>query len=261
MFGKNHDLLFELLLKWLKSCDEAHSCRLRNEYWPTRVIFIGGSDPASVKLLETNSKFPQIQLDVRQTMSKPEQDEKNAHGYVALSHCWGNFDPEKKSQWCTTQNNYHKRLEGFKIGDLPKTFQDAIRVTRAIGRLFLWIDAICIIQEDQNDWESESQTMEKIFSSAYCTIAADAARNWEDGFLQRKSPPQYVEQMHGKDRMYTCDTTDDFEGHVVNSWLNRRAWVLQERVLSPRILHFAENHTYFACGENVRCENFTTLRR
>lgn len=258
-------LYVELLRQWLQNCDQTHPCdpkseylqrrvfyysaldssELKSEFWPTRVIFVGDSDSSELKLLETKS----------------EQNTVKGKRYIALSHCWGKLTPDEKRNFCTTRENYQDRLNGFSIDDLPRTFQDAVRVTRAIGKKFLWIDALCIIQEDYYEWETEAKSMEQVFSSAYCTIAADSARNWKQGFLRRESPPRFTEVYKSGQQMYTCDTKHDFENDVNNSELNKRAWVLQERVLSRRILHFTENHTYFACGTSVRCENFMKLTR
>ena len=77
-----------------------------------------------------------------------------------------------------------------------------------------------------------------------------------DGFLERKSPQFNITPSQG---LHTRNTKDDFLEDVSQSVLSKRAWVLQERVLSRRIIHFAERYTYFECGDGVRCENFTKL--
>lgn len=101
-----------------------------------------------------------------------------------LSHCWGLPTEDEKKRFCTTRENYQDRLQGFSLLELSKTFQDAVEVTRRLQKKYLWIDALCIIQGDDGDWNTEARAMEHVFSSAYCTIAAFSARGWSDGFLK-----------------------------------------------------------------------------
>jgi hypothetical protein len=96
--------------------------------------------------------------------------------------------------------------------------------------------------------------MEDVFASAYCTIAASSATGWNDGFLERKCTFVQVQAASG-----TCIDVSDFENDVDAGPLNQRAWVLQERALSRRIIHFTANYTYWECGEGVRCENSTKM--
>jgi hypothetical protein len=70
--------------------------------------------------------------------------------YVALSHYWGDLSIEQKKAYYTTQDNIGQRLKGFSLSELPKTFQDAVKVTRELGVLYLWIDSLCIIQYGDN---------------------------------------------------------------------------------------------------------------
>lgn len=89
--------------------------------------------------------------------------------YIALSHRWGEPTPEQKERYCTTKRNYKDRLKnGISLKSLPQTFQDAVKVTRALGQWFLWIDALCIVQEDKEDWDKESQNMEQVFQ--FCIL-------------------------------------------------------------------------------------------
>jgi Heterokaryon incompatibility protein (HET) len=233
---------FQLLHEWLRNCNQNpghEECRRPNKYWPTRVVFVGGPDPDILKLVE------------RQGADRIGDD------YVVLSHCWGTPTTEEKERFCTIEANYRDRLKGFSYNDLPKTFQDAVRVTRELHKEYLWIDSLCIIQENPVDWQKEAGEMENVFASAYCTIAASSAPNWNDGFLKRDLESQYIEiQDVSGNRLYACD----FDKDVDEGALAKRAWVLQERVLSRRIIHFSAGQTYWECGFGVRCENFTKLK-
>ncbi|CAG7562051.1 unnamed protein product [Fusarium equiseti] len=98
--------------------------------------------------------------------------------YTALSHCWGGGIDIR-----TTQGNYSAQKMGLRYCDLPLSFQDAISVTKGLGLRYLWIDALCIIQDSQADWEIESGNMAAIYQNAYLVIGADMSPNSFGGFL------------------------------------------------------------------------------
>ena len=115
---------------------------------PNRVLDLGQEPTQTIKLLETNFR--------------------RGH-YCALSHCWG---PPEKHPIQTTSNTLKDHLEGIEFKVLPRTFQDAVTVTRAIGVRYLWIDCLCIVQDDKNDWKKEAAMMGSIYESFddYCSI-------------------------------------------------------------------------------------------
>ncbi|KAI1756781.1 heterokaryon incompatibility protein-domain-containing protein [Xylaria castorea] len=233
----------DLMTEWINSCNK-HGCYPRDiKFFPTRVIDVAYSSK-SVRLLSKTG--------ILQGIGK----------YVALSHRWG--PPSEQRAFCTLKKDIEGRDERIiEISALPNTFQDAIHVTRGLGVLHLWIDSLCIIQDDKDDWNRESQLMEQVFSSAYCTIAATCALGFDDGFLKHRPERQYV-TMRGTDSdnslYYVCEPIDDFHGHVDQSELNRRGWVLQERALSRRTIHFTETQAYWECGKGVRCETLTKMK-
>lgn len=180
---------------------------------------------------------------------------------MALSHRWGS--PQQHAKFCTYTSNIGELRRGIDVARLPKAFQDAIRVTRGLGLQRLWIDSVCIVQDDPDDWDAESKLMERVFSSAYCTIAASCSSGSSDGFLKQRPERQCV-AMQGPGRdgtYYVCEPIDNFYGDVEQSELNQRGWVLQERALSRRTIYFAETQSYWECGEGVRCETMTKVKK
>jgi hypothetical protein len=181
-----------------------------------------------------------------------------------LSHRWGELTDEQKQRYCTTKENITRRGEGFKIDELPRTFQDAVKVTRELRIRYLWIDSLCIIQygDSGEDWKCESMRMEDVYTSAYCTVAATSAVNSNSGFLKRSISSEYVYVQDDSGRaVYVCTNVADFDKEVEEANLNTRGWVMQERLLSCRTIHFGANQIYWECGKGVYCEDLTQLTR
>ena len=137
--------------------------------------------------------------------------------------------------------------------------QDAVTVTRGLGERFLWIDSLCIIQDDADDWNIESKKMETVFGSAYCTIAASSAKNSTEGFLNPRSPRQCARLPDTA--LYICENIDNFHRDLEEGELSKRSWVLQERALSCRTIHFTTTQTYWECGGGVHCESLIKMHK
>ena len=232
----------KLAKEWLEECiSPTHTgCQGSIETrLPTRVIDLGveGEHP---RLLVTNG-----------TRGK----------YVTLSHCWGKVSP-----LVTTQSTLKKRIAGISVAELPKTFQDAILVTHGLGFRYLWIDSLCIVQDSKEDWDIESSRMQDVYACAIFNISADAALDSTSGLGTRRRQPLGVAVGSPKNRdhvrvrpMFDC-TDSSGVSHVprdkenLKHVLDTRAWVLQERMLSPRILHFSEYEMAWECDTCCRCE-------
>ncbi|KAF5656528.1 hypothetical protein FCIRC_13608 [Fusarium circinatum] len=265
-----------MLRKWLSTCMASHEgCRVSTSMiekpaqgitlLPTRVIDIG---------------------DPKEHRSKPRLfiSNKAPGQYVALSHRWSKSIATKLKSDSLSQ--YQKELP---VNEMPPTFQDAIEVTRQLGFRYLWIDSLCIIQDDESDWSRESSVMGSIFEEASCTIAAvdSVDDNGADHglFLPRDNDPLSVkltipykkeplsklsqrvfktdtavyvwkiQWLREIPTMKTCDkNTITIRPRIVSSWRrvphsnwHKRGWVLQERLLSRRLIYYTKNKLSWSC--------------
>lgn len=190
----------------------------------------------------------------------------------------------------TNKQNFQGHLQSISQ-PLPTTFNDAVLVARELGVRFLWIDSLCIIQDSPEDWAVHAPQMAKVYGGAYATIAADAAKDSAAGFLSGcrrhlSSPKTVAFSCDGHDGLVYVrkrgslayqlpyhdwsepgrsiasrirgpkEVVDRFcrEQEPPESGLSTRGWVFQERVLSPRTLHFGGAETGWECRSLINCE-------
>ncbi|PMD40055.1 HET-domain-containing protein [Hyaloscypha variabilis F] len=166
------DVTLALAAFWIKQCDTHHpKCThlwaKQSPYLPTRLIDVGTLD-GSVK--------PHLWI--------PENGHKYIP-YITLSYRWG-----KSPTVLLTQASLPTLCEQIPLQLLPQTNQDAIKITRFLGIRYLWIDALCIIQDLDTDWQVESENMGNIYHNSYCTISASMAATGERGCFMDRRPLQ-----------------------------------------------------------------------
>lgn len=177
--------------------------------------------------------------------------------YATLSHCWSSHPPFK-----LLKDNLLELTKEIFLAALPRVFQDALEATRRLGLRYIWIDSICIIQDSEEDWRRESANMNAVYTNSYCNIAAADAKEETRGCFFDRDPSAVRplrlhvdwEQLSGN--YYAASNTQRFPKTVTLAPLYKRAWVYQERMLSPRIIHCCSNQLYWECHELRASESF-----
>ncbi|KEF56045.1 uncharacterized protein A1O9_07626 [Exophiala aquamarina CBS 119918] len=179
--------------------------------------------------------------------------------YLALSYCWG-----PSGHITTKLNNYKNHLRSIPWQALPATYRDAIDFVRAIGYRYIWIDALCIIQDDLDDWNSEAARMGDIYGEAILVISAANANHVGFGFLNERSGSRTFKNKLQKgpgDPTHILVQEPTIHGNILGDpsleqqWpVFRRAWTLQERLLATRLVHFAAGEIIWECATTCACE-------
>lgn len=208
---------------------------------PTRLLqLVHGDGQPIVRLVHT------AQMDVENV------------SYVTLSHCWGK---------ALTARLLTTLIKAYSLNipweSLSLTFQDAIVASLKLGIHYIWIDALCIIQDDEEDWIHEAARMTGVYLNSYLNISADASRNGTEGLFRERDPNvlQSFVVPHGKEDSQRCASifyTDRWFNSVALSPLANRAWTVQEKFLAPRVLHFAAEEVHWECMELFTAESLPT---
>lgn len=230
----NFDLAGDFLIRraraQLRECRKNHiQCKGASGRLPKRVIDVHPSGDDSTVRLHLTGRHENMT-------------------YVALSYCWGG-----QQNVMTTTNTLGNNVVGIKKTDLDQTIQDAIIMTRKLGHHYLWVDSLCIIQDDPADKEMEIKSMDAIYGNATLTIAAAGSKAASEGFLG-KSKASSLATRHslplrlpdGEMGFITAIAERTIKDRT--GWpLDSRAWALSEFILSRRMLIFNDGDVRYQC--------------
>lgn len=232
--------ILRLARHWLARCEGNHTaCCTSTTHpsaLPTRLIDVEMRTTSDVRLYVVDQNDAGIR-------------------YLTLSHCWGG-----SAVLTLKAGNMSQLIAGFHMKDLPKTFEDAVEITRRLGFRYLWIDAICIIQDSAADWEREASRMASVYENSTCTIGALSGANSHAGCFKSRQPLEHFSCRVGQEGSNAVFITskhvfwelinENGTGPGQPGPLNTRAWVVQERMMSPRTLYFGSRRIHWECRTN-----------
>ncbi|KAJ8113334.1 hypothetical protein OPT61_g4516 [Boeremia exigua] len=209
------------------------------------------------KCSQEPQSMPERVLELTADCIRLQENLTYVHAYACLSHCWGEAGPAMK----LTSANVGLMKAGVPIIRLPKTFHDTVELCLKIGLRYLWIDALCIIQDDPVDWQRAAATMGDIYAGATITLAASRSCSSDQGLFSRMNP-SYETIALKEPGLYVRAILPSFPRDVsTNQYLGDywplldRGWVYQERKLSARVVHFGQDQLYWECGARMLSED------
>lgn len=231
---------------WLDTCQNEHPrCRapLGNAYLPTRLIYLD--------TLRGSSLSKPVDTIIQPRLVSVNGMERSECRYIALSYRWPeHFPVEAKSN----RDNVHEQMRGLNTSKLPQVFNDVFQVAVEMGISYVWIDSLCIIQDDPDDWNREASQMVQIYRYAQFTVAAAAPTKPDLGLFRHPDPSDILSlTLSGLHDPEKNDMDQDVvvmkpqEEAYEDSPLVSRGWCFQEREVSRRVVHYTETQVLWEC--------------
>ncbi|KAI1740609.1 heterokaryon incompatibility protein-domain-containing protein [Xylaria scruposa] len=220
---------FEMVKGWLKTCECEHQRCTPNE------------GPFNVDL----SFFRCIDVEEMCISPVPITSQ-----YVALSYKWGECKPflllKPNKDDLFAKDGLRRNWDS-----IPKTIRDSIDFVRGVGCRYVWIDQLCLIQDDDDDRGTGINAMDLVYEQAYFTIVAGSGTDADSGLPgvregTRSSSCQVTSEVLPGVRLILRHTMQDI---VAKSEYHHRGWTFQEYYLSRRKILFIDDTIYFKCHE------------
>jgi len=171
--------------------------------------------------------------------------------YAALSYCWGSAEDARRQMKTTVSSFERLRIE-MPFKELAAATRDAVEVCIALGISYLWVDALCIIQDNAEDWQRESTRMKAVYAGAYVTICAAFTKSCHESFIQIGRPFARLNfasslrpSIRGTIYLEPSGGVQVDHGMNMNPW-RTRGWTFQEGHMSRRMVVFGKSRVYAA---------------
>ena len=228
--------------QWLKDCADSHElCRPTASHWrPARLVALKGCFPGPA-------------------LAEAERDDYAAGvKYATLSHRWlGN-------EFCLLRGNVKDLRRSIPTASLKADITDAFRVAESMGLAYVWIDTLCICQDDPNDKLEQINKMDQVYSNSACNIGAWKTISSMPGLFSQRDPSlvqsfdvKFQDISDGSEQHHTiCLEWDISRLELAKSILHGRGWVFQERLLSPRLLYCGPKQLHWECRQSETSETY-----
>ncbi|KAF3799980.1 hypothetical protein GCG54_00001088 [Colletotrichum gloeosporioides] len=242
---------------WLDNCEGGghRECQPAKGLLPTRLIDLRANN--SLRLVHTNRL----------------KEQEGGIRYATLSHCWG--PPGVKGPLKSTRETTEAFEQEIPESMLPRTFRDAVTITRSLGIPYLWIDSLCIVQDDSDEWQREASRMKDVYSGSVLTVSAIYGRDSSSGLYPENdsklepgggtsgTEPSSSTINNKKVGHFSYNHQKDLSGRhqsvmvrmegkstrhrLEEAHLSTRGWACQEQILSRRIVHFLDSEIHWQC--------------
>ncbi|KAM0519585.1 hypothetical protein ACHAPE_003764 [Trichoderma viride] len=222
-----------IIKDWMRVCEEGHShCKLL------------------APLPSGESKFRLIDVQEQRIV-----DSTHSERYIALSYVWGLATPAVLTK--DTLSRYSLK-GGLQAIQLPQTIADCMQLVQSLGERYLWVDSLCIIQDDDDDKLEQLRTMDTVYRSATLVVVAAAGNDAHAGLCGvghlKRSEWQRRETLCG---LAHITAQPPLRETLKGTTWSLRGWTFQEAMLARRILFLTNHQMYWSCKRNNWREDMT----
>jgi hypothetical protein len=230
-FNSPNQISPRLIRHWLSTCETTHNCQ----------------HDMSVTRLHPTRKEMSLDIFLIDVVKSRLVAGQTSWRYCALSYVWGNVPIFKTTRARLQEFNSVRAFDTNNV-ELPQVVRDAMILVDSLGERYLWVDSICIVQDDANQKHNSIMQMNLIYNNALLTIASLSGITANESLPGVRAGTRFIQSSASISGMNIFISGPSLANALRTSEYETRGWTFQERVLSKRCLYFSKHQIYFTCG-------------